>query len=125
MGRSTLYCGRTSVQMRARWIGSNPTNPSWLFSPNRHLEGLRCSAEVAQSCGTPRRHQVQHAWASHVLQDQGRSASFVHELSCQEQMMRMKRMRAIARDGNARNQGPKQQMQTVGAHSSISGLWDV
>lgn len=60
-----------------------------------------------------------------VLQDQGPSTSFIHELSCQEQMMRMKGTRETARDGNARKKGPKQQTQTLGAQSSISGRWDV
>lgn len=62
---------------------------------------------------------------SPVLQDQGLSTSFIHELPCQEQMRRMKGTRETARDRNARKKGPKQQTQTLGAHSSISGRWGV
>ncbi|GAB0198998.1 hypothetical protein GRJ2_002365200 [Grus japonensis] len=62
---------------------------------------------------------------SRVLQDQGPSTSFIYELSCQEQTMRRKGTRETARDGNSRKKRPKQKMQTLGAHSSISGRWDV
>ena len=59
-----------------------------------------------------------------VLQDQGPSTSFIHELSCQEQMMRMKGTRETARDGNARKRGPssKRKLSVPRAASQAAGM---